>query len=108
MQKCLQVGDIIIEKSGGSPTQSTGRVSLVSQELLDHAGAVICSNFCTAFRVKKGWNPLYVYYYLQFIYNLGAFFNFEGKTSGIKISNWMQPLLLYQLKILVKASKTIL
>ena len=83
-KKCLQVGDIIIEKSGGSPTQSTGRVSLVSQELLDHAGAVICSNFCTAFRVKKGWNPLYVYYYLQFIYNLGVFFNFEGKTSGIK------------------------
>ncbi|WP_373583142.1 restriction endonuclease subunit S [Bacteroides stercoris] len=83
-KKCLQVGDIIIEKSGGSPTQSTGRVSLVSQELLDHAGAVICSNFCTAFRVKKGWNPLHVYYYLQFIYNLGAFFNFEGKTSGIK------------------------
>lgn len=83
-KKCLQVGDIIIEKSGGSPTQSTGRVSLVSQELLDHAGAVICSNFCTAFRVKKGWIPLYVYYYLQFIYNFGAFFNFEGKTSGIK------------------------
>lgn len=26
-RKCLQVGDIIIEKSGGSPTQSTGRVS---------------------------------------------------------------------------------
>ena len=84
LKKCLQVGDIIIEKSGGSPTQSTGRVSFVSQELLDSAGAVVCSNFCTAFRVKKGWNPLYVYYYLQFIYNLGAFFNFEGKTSGLK------------------------
>ena len=83
-KKCLQVGDIIIEKSGGSPTQSTGRVSFVSQELLNNAGAVVCSNFCTAFRVKKGWNPLYVYYYLQFIYNLGAFFNFEGKTSGLK------------------------
>jgi len=83
-KKCLQVGDIIIEKSGGSPTQSTGRVSFVSQELINNAGAVVCSNFCTAFRVKKGWNPLYVYYYLQFIYNLGAFFNFEGKTSGLK------------------------
>ncbi len=83
-KKCLQVGDIIIEKSGGSPTQSTGRVSFVSQELLDSVGAVVCSNFCTAFRVKKGWNPLYVYYYFQFIYNLGVFFNFEGKTSGLK------------------------
>lgn len=83
-KKCLHVGDIIIEKSGGSPTQSTGRVSFVSQELLDSVGPVVCSNFCTAFRVKKGWNPLYVYYYFQFIYNLGLFFNFEGKTSGLK------------------------
>ena len=83
-KKCLQVGDIIIEKSGGSPTQSTGRVSFVSQELLDSVGPVVCSNFCTAFRVKKGWNSLYVYYYFQFIYNLGLFFNFEGKTSGLK------------------------
>ncbi len=83
-KKCLQVGDIIIEKSGGSPTQSTGRVSFVSQELLDSVGAVVCSNFCTAFRVKKDWNPLYVYYHLRFVYNLGVFFNFEGKTSGLK------------------------
>lgn len=83
-KKCLQVGDIIIEKSGGSPTQSTGRVSFVSQELLDSVGAVVCSNFCTAFRVKKDWNPLYVYYHLQFVYNLGVLFNFEGKTSGLK------------------------
>ena len=84
LKKRLQVGDIIIEKSGGSPTQSTGRVSFVSQDLLDSVGPVVCSNFCTAFRVKKGWNPLYVYYYFQFIYNLGLFFNFEGKTSGLK------------------------
>ena len=83
-KKCLHVGDIIIEKSGGSPTQSTGRVSFVSQELLDSVGNIVCSNFCTAFRVKRGWNPLYVYYYLQFVYNLGVFFNFEGKTSGLK------------------------
>ncbi|MCS3267453.1 restriction endonuclease subunit S [Bacteroides fragilis] len=33
---------------------------------------------------KERLDSLYVYYYLQFIYNLGAFFNFEGKTSGIK------------------------
>ena len=83
-KRCLQVGDIIIEKSGGSPTQSTGRVSFVSQELLNNVGPVVCSNFCTAFRLKKSWNPLYVYYYFQFIYNLGVFFNFEGKTSGLK------------------------
>lgn len=78
-KKCLQVGDIVIEKSGGSPTQSTGRVSFISQELHDSVGAVVCSNFCTAFRVKKGWNPLYVYYYFQFLYNLGVFSTLKAK-----------------------------
>ena len=82
--KCLQAGDIIVEKSGGSPTQSTGRVSFVSQELIDSVGNVVCSNFCVAFRVKQGWNPLYLYYYLQYVYNNDVFFNFEGKTSGLK------------------------
>ena len=74
----------MIEKSGGSPTQSTGRIVYVSEDLIKAKGNVVCSNFCTAFRVKAGWNPLYVYYFWQNVYNHGAFFNFEGKTSGIK------------------------
>ena len=82
--KTLKTGDLIIEKSGGSPTQSTGRIVYVSEDLIKAKGNVVCSNFCTAFRVKTGWNPLYVYYYWQNVYNHGAFFNFEGKTSGIK------------------------
>lgn len=82
--KQLKVGDIIIEKSGGSPTQSTGRVILVTEELLKEKQHIVCSNFCEAFRVKKGWNPFYVFSYLQFLYNEGVFFNFEGKTSGLK------------------------
>jgi type I restriction enzyme S subunit len=82
--KALQEGDIVIEKSGGSPTQSTGRVVYISQQLIDSVTWVVCSNFCMAFRVKPEWNAKYVYYYLQYIYNQGAFYNFEGKTSGIK------------------------
>ena len=82
--KLLAAGDLVIEKSGGSPTQSTGRIVYVSEDLIKVKGNVVCSNFCTTFRVKAGWNPLYVYYYWQNVYNQGAFFNFEGKTSGIK------------------------
>ena len=82
--RCLQEGDIIIEKSGGSPTQSTGRVVYVSKELLATKNNIVCSNFCTAFRVKKDWNAHYVFLYLQNVYNSGVFFNFEGKTSGLK------------------------
>ena len=82
--KMLQAGDLIIEKSGGSPTQSTGRIVYVSDDLIREKGNIVCSNFCTALRVKSEWNPLYVFYYWQNVYNHDAFFNFEGKTSGIK------------------------
>ena len=80
----LSEGDIIIEKSGGSPTQSTGRTVYVSKKLVAAKRDLVCSNFCQAFRIKQGWNSLYVYYYLQVVYNSGVFFNFEGKTSGLK------------------------
>ena len=83
-QKLLQVGDIVIEKSGGSPTQSTGRAVYISQALLIESKDVVCSNFCVAFRVKESWNPYFIYQYWQYLYNCGVFFNFEGKTSGIK------------------------
>ena len=82
--RCLREGDIIIEKSGGSPTQSTGRVVYVSKELLSVKKHIVCSNFCTAIRIKEDWNALYVFLYLQNVYNSGVFFNFEGKTSGLK------------------------
>ncbi len=82
--RALQEGDIVIEKSGGSPTQSTGRVVYISKELLEEKQDIVCSNFCAAFRIKPEWDAKYVYYYLQHIYNAGVFFNFEGKTSGLK------------------------
>lgn len=82
--KTLQVGDLVIEKSGGSPTQSTGRIVYISKELIENKKNIVCSNFCTAFRVKPIWNPLYIYYYWKYLYNNDIFFKFEGKTSGIK------------------------
>ena len=83
-EKTLKVGDIVVEKSGGSPTQSTGRVVYISEDLISEKVNIVCSNFCTAFRVKEGWNPYFVYQYWQYVYNANVFFNFEGKTSGIK------------------------
>ncbi len=82
--KTLNIGDIVIEKSGGSPTQSTGRVCYISEDLKAEKSNIVCSNFCAAFRLTDKWFYKYVYYYLQNVYNQGNFFNFEGKTSGIR------------------------
>ena len=56
----------------------------ISQALLSASKDIVCSNFCVAFRVKEGWNSFFIYQYWQYLYNSGVFFNFEGKTSGIK------------------------
>ena len=82
--RILEVGDIIIEKSGGSPTQSTGRTAYLSKDLLESIGDTVCSNFCVGFRVIPGVNSRYISYYLELVYKSGVFFNFEGKTTGIK------------------------
>ena len=40
--KTLRAGDLVIEKSGGSPVQSTGRITYISQELIDSKQSVVC------------------------------------------------------------------
>lgn len=82
-KKGLDEGNIVIEKSGGAPNQSTGRVAYISRECKASHPDIVCSNFCEAFSIKPEWDPRYIFYYLQFFYNTGVFFNFEGKTSGL-------------------------
>ena len=84
-KKLLQADDFVIEISGGSPSQSTGRIVQVTEEIINRFNnKVICSNFCHGVRVA---NKNYISYFYQ-LWNMfndnGVFFNFEGKTSGLK------------------------
>ena len=52
--KALASGDIIVEISGGSPTQSTGRICYINDYTLRRFDReIITSNFCKAFSTKK-------------------------------------------------------
>ena len=82
--KKLEAGDIVVEISGGSPTQSTGRCTAITQSLLDrYDSSMVCTNFCKAIKPKNGYS-LFVYYYLQYLYEKGVFFSYENGTTGIK------------------------
>ena len=82
--KKLEAGDIVIEISGGSPTQSTGRCTAITQALLDrYDRSIVCTNFCKAIKPKNGYS-LFVYYYWQYLYEKGVFFSYENGTTGIK------------------------
>ncbi|MBD8981732.1 MAG: restriction endonuclease subunit S [Bacteroides cellulosilyticus] len=83
--RLLEDGDIVIEVSGGSPVQATGRVALITKGVIErNGGALVCSNFCQSFSMEKRVLSEYFYYLWQNLYDNDNMFNFEGKTSGIK------------------------
>ena len=83
-QKHLISNDIIIEISGGSPTQSTGRIAYISDEVLNRsAEPFICSNFCRVLRIKGDYF-CYVVQYWQYLYRNGRMFTYENSSTGLK------------------------
>ena len=83
--KLLSVWDIVIEVSGGSPTQATGRSAFVTLGVLKrNGGNLTCSNFCHAFTMKNYKASAYFFFMWRMFYDNNNMFNYEGKTSGIK------------------------
>lgn len=85
LHKVLDSHDLVVEISGGSPTQSTGRLAYITEETLHRFEApIICSNFCKAVTLKdKNYFYNFVYQWNS-VYDSGVLFGYEGKTSGIK------------------------
>jgi len=83
--KLLNEWDLVIEVSGGSPTQATGRSALITPGVIKrNGGTITCSNFCHAFSFEDINKAPYFSFVWKTFYESGAMFNFEGKTSGIK------------------------
>ena len=83
--KLLTPFDFVIEISGGSPTQSTGRMAYITDDVLGRfPHPLICSNFCKAISLHNK-DLFYCFAYLwRNLYDNGILFGWEGKTSGIK------------------------
>ena len=100
-QKKLKKGDIIIEKSGGSPNQPVGRVvffNLNSNEIF------LCNNFTSILRIKENINSKYIFYFLRNSYKNNKVLKFQNKTTGIinlKLQNYLNRSYVYlpELKI---------
>lgn len=83
--KLLTDFDIVIEISGGSPTQSTGRIVGISENVLIRFELpLICSNFCKAVSLNEQETFYNFVYEWKNLYDNGVLFSWEGKTSGIK------------------------
>lgn len=88
--KILCDGDIIIEKSGGTPKKPVGRVVLFDKKTSD---IYFCNNFTAILRPKANNFPPYLLYMLQYLYNIGRVKSFQNKTTGIanlQLKNYLQ------------------
>lgn len=78
-RKKLQIGDSIIEKSGGGPKQPVGRVVYFES----NDGTYLCNNFTAILRPKKGVHPKFFFYSLFQKHLSGATLRHQNKTTGI-------------------------
>ncbi|MEE1379704.1 MAG: restriction endonuclease subunit S, partial [Clostridia bacterium] len=80
----LNENEIVIEISGGSPTQSTGRTVFITKDFLCRFNKdIICTNFCKVIKPKINYE-IFLYLYLNYLYNKDVMFAYENGTTGIK------------------------
>ncbi|HQB10861.1 MAG TPA: restriction endonuclease subunit S, partial [bacterium] len=79
--KRLIDGDVIIEKSGGSPTQPVGRVVFFANSF---GKTFLCNNFTSILRPDKELVfPEFLFYVLFYNHKMGKTLRFQNKTTGI-------------------------
>lgn len=75
----LKPGDILLEKSGGSPDQPVGRVSFFQGA----AGVATSSNFLQTLRPGNCVDSEFLFYLLQYEYRIGRVLPFQQQTTGL-------------------------
>lgn len=81
LNKQLQYGDIILERSGGSKDQPVGRVVFFDKKDNNYS----YSNFTSKLRViNNSINNKYLFYILLFFYKIGLTEQYQTYTGGIR------------------------
>lgn len=81
--RSLKPGDIVIEVSGGSKGQPTGRSLLLTSRLLERLGTCEPASFCRLFRPKDQETGLLLGLHLQHIYSEGKTWLYQNQSTGI-------------------------
>lgn len=85
----LQVGDIVLEVSGGGPTQPVGRSLILDAETNKNSNIpFVSANFCRLLRLSDSVNPFYVNYNLINQYSKGLFNNYQTQTTNLRNLNY--------------------
>jgi type I restriction enzyme S subunit len=84
-QRKLEVGDIVVEISGGGPDQPVGRTLLIDGEALGHnTRPLVCSNFCRLMRLHPAVDPAFVRVALHEKYLRGEVTDYQTQTTNLR------------------------
>ncbi|MBT6687516.1 MAG: restriction endonuclease [Bacteroidetes bacterium] len=80
----IQVNDLLIEKSGGSPDQPVGRISIITKNILK-THQIGYSNFIHKIRVDNlKINSEYLFCFLKTVHNIKLTDAMQSQTNGIR------------------------
>jgi type I restriction enzyme S subunit len=82
----LEVGDILVEISGGGPEQPVGRTVLIDKATLSFEKDIpkICTNFLRVIRPLKENDSKFLNYYLRFFYSTGEIIKYQGGSNNLR------------------------
>lgn len=85
LKRQLSVGEIIIEISGGGPTQPVGRILYISEGIVHPNGLpLVCSNFFRKLKINKELSSKYIFYYMHYKWRQGDTEKYQNQTTGIR------------------------
>lgn len=103
----LQYSDIVIEVSGGSKNQPTGRSLLITDKLLSRFNnPIVPASFCRLFRPKSENYGYLLALHLQIIYQQGKTWEYQNQSTGI--SNFQTTHFLETEKVILPTNKTLM
>lgn len=80
----LQPGDIVIEISGGSKGQPTGRSIFITKEILERFELpLVCTSFCRLVRGNGILAPILMYLHINRLYKTKKIWNYQLQSTGI-------------------------
>lgn len=104
--RSLNAGDIVIEVSGGSPTQPTGRSIYITDDILKRLSLPVePASFCRLFRPKSMELGMILGLHLEKIYQDGKTWLYQNQSTGI--SNFQTKVFLENEMVAIASSEVL-
>jgi type I restriction enzyme S subunit len=84
LKRKLELGDLVVEISGGGPDQPVGRTIVIDSDALSDEFPLICSNFFRRIHLSSKVSPYYVNYFLLYAYLNGELNKFQTNTINLR------------------------